>query len=122
MYTLLSGFHKYLTQKEEYYVIILGLDNAGKTVYKIYPYFLFFYLLYYEYINNNNICISIPHIYSHPFTSIDHSQTLLERIKSIFLGVMGLPPDRIAPTVGLNSTFSMYLLYMVNLNNLFYLV
>ncbi|RHZ63533.1 hypothetical protein Glove_329g50 [Diversispora epigaea] len=59
MYTLLSGFHKYLTRKEEYYVIILGLDNAGKT-------------------------------------------TLLERIKSIFLGVLGLPQDRIAPTVGLN--------------------
>ncbi|KAF9379239.1 ADP-ribosylation factor protein 3, partial [Podila verticillata] len=28
--------------------------------------------------------------------------TLLERIKSIFLGVPGLPPERIAPTVGLN--------------------
>ncbi|CAG8457050.1 3437_t:CDS:2 [Diversispora eburnea] len=28
--------------------------------------------------------------------------TLLERIKSIFLGVLGLPQDRIAPTVGLN--------------------
>lgn len=32
MYTLLSGLYKHLTQKEEYYVIILGLDNAGKTV------------------------------------------------------------------------------------------
>ncbi|RIB09786.1 ADP-ribosylation factor family-domain-containing protein [Gigaspora rosea] len=59
MYTLLSGFHKYLTRREEYYIVILGLDNAGKT-------------------------------------------TLLERIKSIFLGVLGLSPDRIAPTVGLN--------------------
>lgn len=32
MYTLLSGFYNYLTRKEEYYVLIIGLDNAGKTV------------------------------------------------------------------------------------------
>ncbi|KAJ1993411.1 ADP-ribosylation factor protein 3 [Dimargaris cristalligena] len=31
MYTLLNGLYKYLTRQEEYYVIILGLDNAGKT-------------------------------------------------------------------------------------------
>ncbi|KAI9014743.1 ADP-ribosylation factor family-domain-containing protein [Gaertneriomyces semiglobifer] len=31
MYTLLSGLYKQWTQKEEFYVIILGLDNAGKT-------------------------------------------------------------------------------------------
>ena len=34
MYTLLSGFYKYLVQKDEYFIVILGLDNAGKTVSK----------------------------------------------------------------------------------------
>ena len=28
----MSGFWKYLFQKDEYSVLILGLDNAGKTV------------------------------------------------------------------------------------------
>lgn len=32
-------------------------------------------------------------------------QTLLEKIKSMYLGVPGLPPDKITPTVGLNSRF-----------------
>ncbi|TPX57944.1 hypothetical protein SpCBS45565_g06599 [Spizellomyces sp. 'palustris'] len=32
MYTLITGLYKQWTQKEEFYVIILGLDNAGKTV------------------------------------------------------------------------------------------
>ena len=32
MYHLLSGYYKYLFQKDEYYVLILGLDNAGKSV------------------------------------------------------------------------------------------
>ncbi|KAJ3009423.1 ADP-ribosylation factor protein 3 [Thoreauomyces humboldtii] len=62
MYTLFTGLYKQWTQKEEYYVIILGLDNAGKTV----------------------------------------MQTLLEKIKSTYSGVAGLPPEKIAPTVGLN--------------------
>ena len=32
MYSLLSGFYRYMFKKEEYFVLILGLDNAGKTV------------------------------------------------------------------------------------------
>jgi len=33
MYTLLSGLYRYMTQSEEYCVVILGLDDAGKTTY-----------------------------------------------------------------------------------------
>ena len=35
MFTLFQGLWKYFFRKEEYYVVILGLDNAGKTV-KVY--------------------------------------------------------------------------------------
>ncbi|KAI0049971.1 P-loop containing nucleoside triphosphate hydrolase protein [Auriscalpium vulgare] len=59
MYHLLKGLHEYLTRKEEFSVIIIGLDGAGKT-------------------------------------------TLLEKIKTLYNDVPGLPPDKIAPTVGQN--------------------
>ena len=32
MYHLLSGLYEHLTRKEEFGVLILGLDGAGKTV------------------------------------------------------------------------------------------
>lgn len=32
MYTLVHGFYKYMVEKDEYCVLILGLDDAGKTV------------------------------------------------------------------------------------------
>ena len=43
MFTLLSGLYKYVTQKDEYFILILGLDNSGKSTYleqvkaKFYP-------------------------------------------------------------------------------------
>ena len=33
MYTLLNGLYRYMTQKDEYFILILGLDNSGKTTY-----------------------------------------------------------------------------------------
>ncbi|KAH9417268.1 ADP-ribosylation factor protein 1 [Dermatophagoides pteronyssinus] len=33
MFSLLYGFWRYLFQKDEYYILILGLDNAGKTTF-----------------------------------------------------------------------------------------
>jgi ADP-ribosylation factor related protein 1 len=29
----MSGFYKYMTQKDEYFILILGLDNSGKSTY-----------------------------------------------------------------------------------------
>ncbi|KAI9442588.1 P-loop containing nucleoside triphosphate hydrolase protein [Lactarius indigo] len=60
MYHLLKGLHEYLTRKDEFSVIIIGLDGAGKT-------------------------------------------TLLEKIKTMYNDTPGLPPDKIAPTVGQNT-------------------
>lgn len=39
MFTLLHGFYKYIKQKDEYCVLILGLDNAGKTVIFMFMFF-----------------------------------------------------------------------------------
>jgi ADP-ribosylation factor related protein 1 len=33
MYTLLSGLYRAVTQKDEFFVLILGLDNAGKSTF-----------------------------------------------------------------------------------------
>ena len=32
MYTLMSGLWRYYTSRDQYYILIVGLDNAGKTV------------------------------------------------------------------------------------------
>ncbi|KAJ7969985.1 ADP-ribosylation factor-related protein 1 [Quillaja saponaria] len=59
MFSLFYGLWKYLFNKIEFHVLILGIDKAGKT-------------------------------------------TLLEKLKSVYSKLEGLPPDRIVPTVGLN--------------------
>ena len=33
MYTLLSGAYRHYFQKDEYCILILGLDDAGKTTF-----------------------------------------------------------------------------------------
>ena len=33
MYTLLSGLYRSITQKDEFFILILGLDGAGKTTF-----------------------------------------------------------------------------------------
>uniref|UniRef100_A0A2P2L2C4 ADP-ribosylation factor-related protein 1 n=2 Tax=Rhizophora mucronata TaxID=61149 RepID=A0A2P2L2C4_RHIMU len=59
MFSLFYGLWEYLFSKKEFHVLILGINNSGKT-------------------------------------------TLLEKLKSLYSNLEGLPPDQIVPTVGLN--------------------
>jgi len=60
MYHLLHGLYEFITRKEEFNVLILGLDGAGKT-------------------------------------------TFLENVKGQYNKTEGIAPDKIGPTVGLNT-------------------
>lgn len=82
MYHLLSGLYEYLTRKEEFGVLILGLDGAGKTVRS----------------STSQRLVNL-HLIEASFCS----QTLLEAIKSQYNHTAPLPPSKIAPTVGQNS-------------------
>lgn len=77
MYTLVYGFYNYIVQKDEYCVLILGLDNAGKTV------FLYFI----------NFC---------PLHVL-FLQTYLEALKTkLTKNYTRIHPSKITTTVGLN--------------------
>lgn len=81
MYTLLHGLYKYLMQKDEYFVLILGLDNAGKTVGHSRTY------------RGYDVRTAI----------IDYFQTYLEAAKTKFTkNYKGMNPSKITTTVGLN--------------------
>ena len=104
MYHLLKGLHEYLTRseprlrlsrpskatlscyithrKDEFSVIIIGLDGAGKSVRT-------------ATLPDSNILLSLL---------FGFTQTLLEKIKTLYNDTPGLPPDKIVPTVGQNST------------------
>lgn len=96
MYTLLHGFYKYLTQKDEFCVLILGLDNAGKTVI-INQILLIAYLLKIKY---NKIKTFIYIFFCHYYFFF---QTYLECSKTKFKkNYKGINPGKITTTVGLN--------------------
>ena len=79
MFSLLSGLWQHAFQKQEYYVLILGLDNAGKTV--------------------RGRC----RLLNLAVANRSHTQTLLEKFKAINnTAYHGMPLEKITPTVGLN--------------------
>ena len=79
MFTLLRGLWDYFFRKDEYYIVILGLDNAGKTVSPV---------------------RNFPGVYR-------ILQTLLEKTKNLFIrNYNGIPMDKITSTVGLNGMSS----------------
>jgi hypothetical protein len=89
MFGLVYGLFEQAFAKKEYYALILGLDNAGKTVDTFDPPHL-----------GLGVAAQPPLL---PLVLL--WQTLLERMKASYGEKKeALPPDRIAPTVGLNST------------------
>ncbi|KAJ1675087.1 ADP-ribosylation factor protein 3 [Spiromyces aspiralis] len=81
MFSLIRETYRYLTRQEQYSVIMLGLDGAGKTA-----------------------STTMQREYPSQSILIDASRTLLEKIKTMYTGKPGLSPDKIYPTVGLNMT------------------
>lgn len=86
-YHLLTGLWEHLTRKEEFNVIILGLDNAGKTVRR------------HSRVNTGRAVWALltPQLHLSPI------QTFLEKVKTIFNDTPAIDPAKIAPTVGQNS-------------------
>lgn len=86
MFSLILGFWRLFFRRTEFHILILGVDNAGKTV-------------------------RVPRPPLSPISASSRfsclcaalaRQSLLERIKSIFTGLEPLPPGKVPPTVGLN--------------------
>lgn len=85
MYTLLHGFYKYIIQKDEYCVLILGLDNAGKTV------------------GNARKSPNVIVVGTRKLLFLFLLQTYLEATKTKFTKkYKAMNPNRITTTVGLN--------------------
>lgn len=82
MFTLLRGLWNYFFKKEEYYIVILGLDNAGKTVWA---------------------AKQATHESRYLCKLYAFWQTLLEKTKNLFIrNYNGVSMEKITSTVGLN--------------------
>lgn len=79
-YHLISGLYAQLTARSSFNILVLGLDNAGKTVRR--P-------------NGPPIQRSEPEPTA--------PQTFLEQVKTTFTDEPGVSPDKIVPTIGQNS-------------------
>ncbi|KAM9800656.1 ADP-ribosylation factor-related protein 1 isoform 1-T1 [Syngnathus typhle] len=106
MYTLLSGFYKYMFQKDEYCILILGLDNAGKTPMWEYHPSQFHILHWSDRLTPNNRvqCLaSRSGGANHRPPAWKDNMTFLEQTKTKFSkNYKGMNLSKITSTVGLN--------------------
>jgi ADP-ribosylation factor related protein 1 len=85
MYTLLSGLWHHLSRRDEYYVLLVGLDEAGKTVRMF------------------RVGRERRDLGARQRTFVAHLQTLLERLKALANPRYNpLPREKITSTVGMN--------------------
>lgn len=85
MFSLLQGLWRYFFRKDEYFVVILGLDNAGKTVWG-------------NLMHPTNLSTFIYYLFT-----CNSYQTLLESTKRLYINnYQGMSLDKITTTVGLN--------------------
>lgn len=104
MFTLLSGLWKYLFQKDEYCILILGLDNAGKSVSEAVSFNPLQETIKCDL--KASIVLALIQQYLKIKRKFFIFQTLLEQIKRIYgNNYSGLAFEKIKTTIGLNSKF-----------------
>lgn len=111
MYSLLSGLWRYWRQRDEYYVLILGLDAAGKTVGEKGPRLAVLSACPPPCLVAGSRMRSLPALVcawplSTPVSCLHivPTKSLLEKFKSEHdPRYRGIPLTKITPTVGLNS-------------------
>lgn len=105
-FSLLYGFWNYLFSSVNINILIIGVDNAGKTV-RVSP----LICLHTYALIAHLILLSLHLIRCLPMSLLIYNimphtilQTLLERIKAQFGAPHqhSIPPDRIPPTIGMN--------------------
>ncbi|ORX36482.1 P-loop containing nucleoside triphosphate hydrolase protein [Kockovaella imperatae] len=99
MYHLLKGLHAHLTRKDEYSVVIIGLDNVSVLILNS----------FFQGTSADEPCASggeDGELKNGPITTVAAElcslKTMLERIKTMYNATPGMPPDKIGPTVGQN--------------------
>ena len=95
MFGLIQGIYENYVKKKDTKIILLGLENSGKTVFS--PF------------------LSVSQSSPFMFALIKHGlpQTFLEHARAQFLEKECMPPEKIKPTIGLNS-FILYFIVLLH--------